>query len=208
MVPGSTYRGVTGDENTVGWTEASLQHFSGMQFTLEERVMRHRKQVSFGFQMPMLAEVKDSVVSLLQLTDSLIYLHIREDGVGVVGLIIRHGLLMDSQKGIPVLDLSVCFLSSQTSLEMANAVHHLNPAEGMRQVNMWNEQYTLFQNLCNYTRTAMAPTLRVEHPSLRQLIKKKRARSQFRRVLLKPLFPSAGEFEEALNAFLGGSFSP
>ena len=35
---------------------------------------------------------------LLQLQEKLVYLHIKEPGVGVVGLVIRHGMLLDCQK--------------------------------------------------------------------------------------------------------------
>jgi hypothetical protein len=204
-IPGCTHRDLNGSEK-VGWTDAALEIFSGAQFTKEECAFRRRKDNSGAdFQMPMLAELKDSIIALLQLKEQLIYLQIKEGDIGIVAFVIRHGLLMDSQKGLPVLDLSICFLSSETSPEMANAVYHLNGSDGgMRRLKMWIEEYRLFQNLCNYTRATMAPELRVEHPSLRHLVKKQRARANFRRVLLKPFFASAGDSEDKYKEALGG----
>ena len=190
-----------------GWTDSSLRTFSGLQLTVDERSFRQQKDMSSGdFKMPLLTEIKDSMMIFLQLQDTLIYIHIKEPGVGIVALVFRHGLLMDRQKCVPVLDLSVCFLSSQISPEMANAVSHMNGPDGMRTVSMWKEQYRLFQNLCNYLRATMDPALRTEHPDLRKFVQKRELRKHFRRVLMRPLFPSAaaseGVFEEAFGANL------
>jgi len=141
----------------------------------------------------MLIEVKDSIMTLLQLKDTLIYILVKEPGVGVVGFIIRHGVGMNCQRGNPMMDVSVCFLSSKISPEMANAVDHLNPNGMMRSIKMWREEYCLFQNICNYNRATMAPKFRTEHPSLCEVIPNKRARANFRRVVLSPLFPAAAE---------------
>jgi hypothetical protein len=208
MIPGCVYPN-NPESRQLDWTDSSLKMFSGAQFTARERSSRHRKDNSSDdYQMSMVTEVKDSITELLQLKDRLIYLHMKEPGIGFVGFVIRHGLLMNCQKGVPILDLSVCFLSSETSLEMANAVLHIhmNDPNGdiiQRIVKMWTEEYRMFQNICNYTRATMAPELRAEHPSLSRLIKKKSSRSNFRRVLLPPLFPSAADSEAGFEAALG-----
>jgi len=178
----------------VHWRDAVLQYFSGAQFSKEERPYKLRKENDpSDYKMPMLIEVKDSIMTLLQLKDTLIYILVKEPGVGVVGFIIRHGVGMNCQRGNPMMDVSVCFLSSKISPEMANAVDHLNPNGMMRSIKMWREEYCLFQNICNYNRATMAPKFRTEHPSLCEVIPNKRARANFRRVVLSPLFPAAAE---------------
>jgi hypothetical protein len=174
---------------TAAWTPNALHVLAGAQLTVVERSWRRRKDVSSeSFQMPVLTEVKDSIITLLQLNDKLIYVLIKEPGIGIVAMIIRHGLLLDCFKGVPVLDLSICFLSASLSPAMANAVHHMNSPEGMRHIKMWKAEYQLFQNLCNYSRASVSPSLRGEHPELRSCVASKDLRRYFRRVLLWPLF--------------------
>jgi hypothetical protein len=70
----------------------------------------------------------------------------KEPGIGCVGIIIRHGIFVDRQTFAPVLDLSVCWLSSETSLEIAEATMHLNSNKGTRWLKMRCDEYALLPN--------------------------------------------------------------
>eukprot|EP00961_Rhodomonas_salina_P098372 1323802-Rhodomonas_salina.1 len=184
---------------TSGWTDRALGLFGAAQFTAGERGWRLRKirDTSCDLKMPMLTEVKDSFFSLLQQQDVLTYLLMKEPGCGVVGMLIRHGLLLDKQMNAPVMQFSVCWLSQEISLDMAKATQHLAPDGCSLHLKMWCEEYALLQNLCNHCRASVDPALRTEHPELRKLIASKRLRGHWRRVLLRPLFPSEAEQEAA-----------
>jgi hypothetical protein len=143
-------------EAPFGWTPSALQRYTGLQFSPTERkLMKDNKAMPSSVNLPLITELKWKIGHLLQLDDELIYIKIKEPGVGCVGLIIRHAILLDRQKGTPVIDMSVCFLSGEISLQVANAVDHLNSIPGrMRQIDMWKEEYSLFQNICNYFRAS------------------------------------------------------
>jgi hypothetical protein len=179
-----------------GWTPHALQHYTGLQFSPTERKLLNDEKAMA----PFIIELKYKIGHLLQLEDELIYIKIKEPGVRCVGLIIRHAILLDRQKGTPVIDMSVCFLSGETSLQAANAVDHLNSTPGrMRSIDMWKEEYSLFQNICNYFRASLSPSLRIEHPSLKVKIPSKDVRSHFRRVLMRPLFFSSTTHEGMID---------
>jgi len=195
------------DENS-GWKNSHLRYLSGVQMTREDIRYRAMKNASPDeFRMNhLLYELKDSMKLLLQIKDNLIHIKLDENGIGIVCVVIRHGILMDRQSMVPVLDLSVCYVSQEISLEIATTSMQMLESHGdtkMPCLTMRPEVYQLFQNLCNYRRATMAPALRQDHPKLSDLVRRKELRPFFKRVLLRPLFPSVGEqeavFEEALG---------
>jgi hypothetical protein len=83
-------------------------------------------------------------------------------------------------------------------MDMVNVTEPLRPDGMFHHLKMWSEEYALFQNLCNYFRIRVSPTLRAEHPELKKLIKHEILLQHWRRVLLPPLFPSVASQECSL----------
>jgi len=150
--------------------------------------------------LPLLFEVKDSIITFLQLPDVLWEVVIKEPGVGSVATIVRHGVLVDRQTCSPVLDLSVSCLNTELGQLMGQfSMQYLTNVGAMQTILMHQEEYTLFQNLCNHRRACLDPALCKEHPDLRKIFKNKKTRANFRRVLLSPFYPSAVAQEESVD---------
>jgi len=185
-----------------GWNDTSLSFFSAYQMTPRERLYKTMK-VAPGNQsslpLPLLFEVKDSIITFLQLPDVLWQVVIKEPGVGSVATIVRHGVLVDRQTCSPVLDLSVSCLNTELGQLMGQfSMQYLTNVGAMQTILMHQEEYTLFQNLFNHRRACLDPALCKEHPDLRKIFKNKKTRANFRRVLLSPFYPSAVAHEESV----------
>jgi len=183
------------------WLDRGLAFCSRQQCTVVECAMLDRNREDSNYKIPSaLAGVKDSLIGFLNADMTALFaVEIELEDLGIVSvqaLVLRHGLLLDREGFSPVADLSVCWLQGCVTDEVAKGLKPgLVEGDGFSFLRMSEDEYALFQNLCDFRRATVSPALRKPHPDLLGLVPDARARKHFRRVLMPPLYPSAAAQE-------------